>query len=88
MGEVYLQDIVRKSLAQSAAFVLTMSSFDGPQVRLMLNKATFPLSICERSRKDRKYGTCSLDEFVRANEYSLNVEYQSEIWDATCELDI
>ncbi|KAI9566387.1 phosphoglycerate mutase-like protein [Boletus coccyginus] len=59
-------------------------SFTGPQVRLVLNGATLPLSICEQSRKDRRYGTCSLDEFVRANEYSLNVEYKSEIWNATC----
>jgi acid phosphatase len=65
-------------------FTLTASSFEGPQVRLVLNGATFPLSICEQSEEDREYGTCSLDEFVRANEYSMNVEHKSEIWNATC----
>ncbi|KAH0837768.1 phosphoglycerate mutase-like protein [Lanmaoa asiatica] len=61
-------------------------SFEGPQVRLMLNGVTLPLSICEKSEKDKKYGTCSLDEFVLANEYSVSVEYQSQVWNATCEL--
>ncbi|KAF8435759.1 phosphoglycerate mutase-like protein [Boletus edulis BED1] len=62
-------------------------SFEGPQVRLVLNGVTFPLSICQKCGKDKKYGTCSLNEFVRANEYSRNVEYHSQIWNATCELD-
>lgn len=84
MGEIHMQEVVCAIPARIIVFTLTTSSFTGPQVRLMLNGATLPLSICEQSRKDRKYGTCSLDEFVRANEYSLNVEYKSEIWNATC----
>ena len=86
MGEVYMQDIVR-NLLLAIVIVLMISSFEGPQVRLVLNGATFPLYICEKSEKDRKYGTCSLEEFIRANKYSLNVEYRSKLWDATCELD-
>ena len=70
--------------ARAIVFSLTTSSFEGPQVRLVLNGATFPLSICEQSEEDREYGTCSLVEFVRANEYNLNVEYNSEMWNATC----
>jgi acid phosphatase len=70
--------------ARTIVFSLTTSSFEGPQVRLVLNGATFPLSICEQSEEDREYGTCSLDEFVRANNYSMSVEYKSEIWNATC----
>ena len=62
-----------------------MSSFKGPQVRLLLNGATYPLSICEHSEKDKKYGTCSLDAFVQANEYSMDVQYHSTTWNATCE---
>ncbi|KAG9308985.1 histidine phosphatase superfamily [Chiua virens] len=62
------------------------TSFDGPQVRLLLNGATFPLSICEASEDDKSYGTCSLDNFVSANEFSLNVAYHSAVWNATCEL--
>ena len=63
------------------------SSFKGPQVRLLLNGATFPLFICEKSLKDRTYGTCSLNDFVRANRYSTNIQYKSESWNTTCELD-
>ncbi|KAG9310348.1 histidine phosphatase superfamily [Chiua virens] len=60
------------------------TSFKGPQVRLLLNREIFPLSNCKNSENDRKYGTCSLDEFEKANKYSLDVEYESEVWDNTC----
>ncbi|KAN0100054.1 Histidine phosphatase superfamily [Tylopilus felleus] len=60
------------------------NSFEGPQVRLVLNGATYPLSICEESEKDKQYGTCSLDAFVQANAYSMTVEYGNEIWKTTC----
>ncbi|KAG8217722.1 hypothetical protein J3R82DRAFT_5880 [Butyriboletus roseoflavus] len=68
-------------------FSLTTSSFQGPQVRLVLNGATFPLSICEKSTKDKRYGTCLLDEFIRANEYSTSLQYKSDSWNTTCEID-
>ncbi|KIJ16939.1 hypothetical protein PAXINDRAFT_168380 [Paxillus involutus ATCC 200175] len=61
-------------------------SFEGPQIRLLLNRATFPLTICEKSEGDRRYGTCALGEFVKANEYSTSIDYHSESWNATCEL--
>jgi len=61
------------------------ASFEGPQVRLVLNGETFPLSICEESNDDWEYGTCSLDNFVHVNAYSLGVEYHSALWNATCE---
>ncbi|KAF9227673.1 phosphoglycerate mutase-like protein [Gyrodon lividus] len=60
-------------------------SFAGPQIRLLLNRATFPLTICDKSEEDRKYGTCALSEFVKANEYSRSIHYHSESWNATCE---
>lgn len=66
------------------AYSLMTSSFKGPQVRLVLNGATFPLSICNQTEKDREYGTCSLEEFVRANAYSMEVAYHSKTWNATC----
>ncbi|KAF8559780.1 phosphoglycerate mutase-like protein [Imleria badia] len=62
-------------------------SFEGPQVRLVLNGATFPLFICENSMEDKIYGTCSLAEFARVNEYSANMQYKSESWNTTCEID-
>ncbi|KAF9222916.1 phosphoglycerate mutase-like protein [Gyrodon lividus] len=60
------------------------NSFEGPQVRLLLNDATYPLSICEKTHEDRKYGTCSLEEFVRANRKSANIYYGDATWNATC----
>lgn len=61
-------------------------SFEGPQVRLVLNGATLPMSFCEESVNDKTYGTCSLDSFVRKNAFSVNAEYHSQTWNATCEL--
>ncbi|KAN0077086.1 Histidine phosphatase superfamily [Tylopilus felleus] len=63
------------------------TSFEGPQVRLVLNGATFPLFICQKSTADKIYGTCSLDEFASANEYSTNIQYRDESWNTTCEID-
>ncbi|KAF8136585.1 phosphoglycerate mutase-like protein [Boletus edulis] len=62
-------------------------SFEGPQVRLVLNGATFPLFICAKSKADKRYGTCSLDEFARANEYSTHVHYKDESWNTACDID-
>ncbi|KAH7889343.1 phosphoglycerate mutase-like protein [Phlebopus sp. FC_14] len=59
-------------------------SFKGPQVRLLLNDATYPLSICEKSRMDKRYGTCSLHEFIKANSYSTGVQYGDAMWNASC----
>ena len=61
-------------------------SFQGPQVRLVLNGATLPLSLCEASAEDKEYNTRSLDNFVRANAFSLSVDYHNAIWNATCEV--
>ena len=62
----------------------TGRSDPGPHIRLVLNGATFPLSICEKSEQDKKYGTCSIQEFVRANNYSKKVECHSKTWNAAC----
>lgn len=86
MGEIYLQKIVRECSFGAQCF-LTTSSFEGPQVRLVLNEATFPLFFCEKSIEDKRYGTCSLDEFARANEYSTRIQYKSETWNSTCQPD-
>ncbi|KAG0707683.1 phosphoglycerate mutase-like protein [Suillus ampliporus] len=59
------------------------TSFDGPQIRLILNDATFPLSICGKDM-DTRLGTCSLDTFVNANHYSTGIRFQDETWNATC----
>ncbi|KIJ69291.1 hypothetical protein HYDPIDRAFT_80652 [Hydnomerulius pinastri MD-312] len=60
------------------------ASSEGPQVRLLLNEATYPLWTCEKSHKDKKYGTCSLAEFVKANKRSANIHYGDAVWNATC----
>jgi len=59
-------------------------SFDGPQIRLLLNSATYPLTPCQRSLKDKKFGTCSLSEFVKTNKFSTNIRYRDATWNATC----
>ncbi|KIJ66951.1 hypothetical protein HYDPIDRAFT_85676 [Hydnomerulius pinastri MD-312] len=60
------------------------SSFAGPQIRLMLNDAVLPLTICSKTRQDRSYGTCALDAFVSANNFSTSVQWGDATWNATC----
>ena len=83
MGTVYVPSIVRDMLLTNL-LSHHVYRFEGPQVRLLLNGETFPLSICEESYDDSEYGTCSLDNFVFANAYSLDVEYHDSLWNATC----
>ncbi|KAH7889355.1 phosphoglycerate mutase-like protein [Phlebopus sp. FC_14] len=64
------------------------NSFKGPQIRLLLNEEPLPLSICQRSGKDRRFGSCALAEFVKSNEFSTSISYGGEIWNATCEHDV
>ncbi|KAG1756698.1 phosphoglycerate mutase-like protein [Suillus paluster] len=59
------------------------NSYDGPQIRLILNDATLPLSICGKDM-DARLGTCSLDTFVNANHYSTSIRFQDKTWNATC----
>ncbi|KIK42032.1 hypothetical protein CY34DRAFT_166320 [Suillus luteus UH-Slu-Lm8-n1] len=61
------------------------TSYDGPQIRLILNDATMPLTICGQGM-DPTYGTCSLDAFVNANHYSTSIQFRDETWNATCGL--
>ncbi|KAG2157184.1 phosphoglycerate mutase-like protein [Suillus clintonianus] len=59
------------------------SSYDGPQIRLILNDATLPLTICGQGM-DPILGTCSLDTFVNANHYSTSIRFRDKTWNATC----
>ncbi|KAG1756697.1 histidine phosphatase superfamily [Suillus paluster] len=59
-------------------------SFDGPQIRLVLNDEIYPLRTCAETKKDRRYGTCSLNAFIRANQFSTNIEFGDDMWQATC----
>ncbi|KAG1756682.1 histidine phosphatase superfamily [Suillus paluster] len=59
-------------------------SFDGPQIRLVLNDETYPLSTCAETREDRRYGTCSLDAFIQANQFSTNIKFGDDTWQAAC----
>ncbi|KIJ69293.1 hypothetical protein HYDPIDRAFT_80969 [Hydnomerulius pinastri MD-312] len=61
-------------------------SFDGPQIRLVLNDAIFPLHTCQETEGDYKYGTCSLEAFVKANEYSTNIHFGDAAWNTSCGL--
>jgi acid phosphatase len=79
-----VRDIVCKLLFELYPLFLRASSFEGPQVRLLLNGATYPLTICEDSDEDVEYGTCSLAAFVEANKWSMEVEYNSDFWNTTC----
>ena len=62
----------------------TCYSFEGPQIRLSLNSATYPLTMCQKSLRDRIFGTCSLDEFVKANSYSTSIHFHDKTWNASC----
>ncbi|KAG2111630.1 phosphoglycerate mutase-like protein [Suillus discolor] len=59
-------------------------SFDGPQIRLVLNEETYPLRTCAETKKDRRFGTCSLDAFTRANKFSTDIEFNDDTWQAAC----
>ncbi|KAH7911681.1 phosphoglycerate mutase-like protein [Hygrophoropsis aurantiaca] len=59
-------------------------SFNGPQIRLLLNDATYPLSICGKTQRDRSYGICSLDAFVDANKFSTSIRWGDATWNKTC----
>ena len=58
------------------------SSFDGPQVRLVLNDAPFPLATCKGV--DRRYGSCALDDFVASYASSIEHSWGDARWNATC----
>ncbi|KAH8099980.1 phosphoglycerate mutase-like protein, partial [Cristinia sonorae] len=53
-----------------------------PQIRLLLNQTPFPLSIC--SKMDKKFGTCSLQDFVNANKGALALKWGDSNWNTTC----
>ncbi|KAH7926093.1 phosphoglycerate mutase-like protein [Leucogyrophana mollusca] len=59
-------------------------SFEGPQIRLLLNDVTYPLSTCSKTRKDESYGTCSLGAFVSVNNFSTSIQWGDATWNATC----
>ncbi|KAG1891093.1 phosphoglycerate mutase-like protein [Suillus subluteus] len=59
-------------------------SFDGPQIRLVLNEETYPLRTCAETKQDRRFGTCSLDAFKRANQFSTDIEFGDDTWQAAC----
>ncbi|KAJ6520933.1 phosphoglycerate mutase-like protein [Mycena vulgaris] len=60
------------------------SSCKGPQIRLLLNDAPFPLASCASSHFDAKYGSCALDAFVKANKFSTGIKWADAAWNATC----
>ncbi|KAL0955826.1 hypothetical protein HGRIS_002029 [Hohenbuehelia grisea] len=60
------------------------SSFQGPQIRLVLNEATMPLELCAKTSEDKKYGTCSFENFVKANSYATSIKWGDAAWNATC----
>ncbi|KAL1739919.1 histidine phosphatase superfamily, partial [Schizophyllum fasciatum] len=60
------------------------SSFEGPQVRLILNDSPFPLLTCANSDEDKLYGSCALDAFVAANGFSTTIAWGDDKWKKTC----
>ncbi|KAH7906749.1 phosphoglycerate mutase-like protein [Hygrophoropsis aurantiaca] len=61
-------------------------SFNGPQIRMVLNEQTFPLDTCAKTAEDKAYGTCSLANFVAANKFSTNIKYGDKFWKDTCHI--
>jgi len=58
------------------------SSFEGPQIRLVLNDSPFPLSICRGMSK--RYGTCSLTDFLASTKGAQGIKWGDAAWNATC----
>ncbi|OAX41959.1 phosphoglycerate mutase-like protein [Rhizopogon vinicolor AM-OR11-026] len=56
-------------------------SFKGPQIRLVLNEAIYPLLSCAETMQDRKYGTCSLEAFTSANRFSTSISFGDDTWE-------
>jgi hypothetical protein len=40
--------------------------------------------MCAKSRFDAKYGSCTLDAFVKANNFSTGIQWGDAAWNATC----
>ncbi|KAJ8584928.1 phosphoglycerate mutase-like protein [Rhizopogon salebrosus TDB-379] len=59
-------------------------SFHGPQIRLVLNGQTYPLLPCAKTMQHRKYGTCSLEAFIEANEFSTSIRFGDDTWKGVC----
>ncbi|KAL0948620.1 hypothetical protein HGRIS_010429 [Hohenbuehelia grisea] len=60
------------------------SSFKGPQIRLVLNDAPFPLRSCARTSADSRFGSCAFESFVKANSASTSLKWGDAAWNATC----
>ncbi|KAJ6624028.1 histidine phosphatase superfamily [Mycena sp. CBHHK59/15] len=60
------------------------SSFKGPQIRLLLNDAPFPLPACAASHADTAHGSCAFERFVKTNSFSTNITWGDAAWNATC----
>lgn len=58
------------------------SSFKGPQVRLVLNEAPVPLTMCKHA--DKKLGSCALADFVSATSKQAAVTWGDAAWNAAC----
>jgi len=86
MGKIHMHEfvsILRVILNPCLGALNIPCRFNGPQIRLVLNDATFPLSICGQDM-DAAFGTCSLDTFIKVNNYSTSIRFQDETWNATC----
>jgi acid phosphatase len=59
------------------------SSFEGPQIRLMLNDAPMPLVMCQTGATKR-YGTCAFKDFVKKNAFATSLAWGDAKWNATC----
>lgn len=58
------------------------SSFEGPQIRLVLNDAPLPITVCKNM--NQRLGSCSLDDFVTSQAAARNVSWGDATWNATC----
>ncbi|KAG7451310.1 phosphoglycerate mutase-like protein [Guyanagaster necrorhizus] len=54
------------------------SSFNGPQIRLIMNDSPFPLSACAGTEQDGAYGSCSFDKFVDSNALSTSLNLSAK----------
>ncbi|KAJ7106225.1 phosphoglycerate mutase-like protein [Mycena epipterygia] len=65
-------------------FTCASSCGKGPQIRLLLNDAPFPLPACAHSSFDAAHGSCAFDAFVKSNGFSTGIKWGDAAWNATC----
>lgn len=55
---------------------------NSPQIRLLLNGSPLPLTLCKEM--DKKFGSCTFQDFVDSNKGVLALKWGDGNWNETC----